>query len=787
MMAMRRLAWTVALVASGCVTSNTQHCPETGIVCPAGYRCGTWPDGDPRCIEPGQLAQCDGKAEGATCEHDGIVGSCIGGACEPLMCGDRIISPELTEQCEPAIPHDLACGHFGFYGDGTVACVGCQFQPRCSGGHCGDGIVNGPELCDGVSTKSCTSLGFDAGSLSCNEACAFQIRDCTKFGWDPEPLDIIALDVAASSVDDQWAVGLEGRAMRFFEGFWHDAPTGVPHDLKAVWAKAPHAWAVGLPEDTVPGVVLYRDDTAAQPAWVQIPNPPVATFNDVWAHDPMAVFVATKELGVRKYDGTSWSAVGNLDSEVFELHGTTPTDLWAATEAGLQHWNGVSWTPANLADTRIRYIDANAADDVWVAGEARSDIGTGVIAHWNGAAWRTWRTPQTVYNGLAATAPNDAWIVIAGGTLQHFDGVGWTTATTIGERPDGTSAISGIHAIDANHVVAVSTLRIGYRYRGMTFGKHPEMRLHSQSNPWSSAVNRGMWSPASNSIYVVDGAGQVVHYDGIRWTVVFQIPGASTPNAIWGSGPDAIFVAAHDGNVYRWNGATWIVHPLSAGVPLDELWGTSATNVWAFGAGGAFHWNGATWTRSLLSSRRVLDASGSAGEVYAIEQSEPTNKLWRHRAGAWRVVDDLGALTSLRAVVAVDGTNVHVAADGGHLFRYDGTSWHEQVVPASAELLHLAASGPRDVVAASERELFTFDGVQWSPMRTPIELVPNAPDFFPIAGLAVSPARVDILFERWVVRALLRTRPIVCEPIEICGDALDNDCNGRIDASDTCS
>jgi hypothetical protein len=46
---------------------------------------------------------------------------------------------------------------------------------------CGDGVAEGAELCDGddLGGVSCIDLGFEAGSLACDAACAYDTRECS--------------------------------------------------------------------------------------------------------------------------------------------------------------------------------------------------------------------------------------------------------------------------------------------------------------------------------------------------------------------------------------------------------------------------------------------------------------------------------------------------------------------------------------------------------------------------------------------------------------------------------
>jgi len=34
------------------------------------------------------------------------------------------------------------------------------------------------------------------------------------------------------------------------------------------------------------------------------------------------------------------------------------------------------------------------------------------------------------------------------------------------------------------------------------------------------------------------------------------------------------------------------------------------------------------------------------------------------------------------------------------------------------------------------------------------------------------------------VRTLIRTRPLICRQTEVCGDGVDNDCDGKLDSLD---
>lgn len=273
------------LIAAGCASSNSVVC-EDGSTCPNGFQCDVAHD---RCLLPEQVFECKDKAEGDECMFNGAPGACQFGACVAFYCGDDRITGR--EQCEP---NDIGvddngdpatCITVGFYAPAGLACnpQTCLYDTNaCGGGYCGDEEVNGAELCDGPTTQTCVSIGFDSGSVTCNAQCGFQIRDCSRFGWNPESLsDVSALSVAGSGPDDQWALGSNGKAMHYEGAFWNSWPTGVTNPLVGAWSIAPNdTWAVGQGVDSNnPSVVIHWGGAAT--GWSKVTGVPLGEYVDV--------------------------------------------------------------------------------------------------------------------------------------------------------------------------------------------------------------------------------------------------------------------------------------------------------------------------------------------------------------------------------------------------------------------------------------------------------------------------------------------------------------------------
>ncbi len=791
---MLRASWLVAglmlAATASCVQTNSVSCGDDKF-CPAGSTCA----GD-RCLRPEQLAACLDLVEEADCFIDQAPGTCRGGACELWFCGDGYLNG--AEACDSTDLGGKSCIDAGFYEATGLACTSiCTFEVgACTGGECGDDIINGPELCDGATDKTCVSIGFDGGTVGCDDTCGLTIRDCSRFGWNPEALNnVVALAVGGASAADHWAVGTDGRANRYEGAFWNPWPTNVTNDLIAVWGIATNnVWVVGRGDSSANPAVLLQFNGAA---WNKVMGVPAADYVDLWAANANAVFVATTANGILTWNGTQWSELGTLNKKAIAIRGSNANDVWVATETSLlsgelMHWNGTQWSPSTLTNAKIRFLDVNAPNDVWALGHDSASPSNGVIAHFDGTAWTTWRAAGEIYNNIASSAPNDAWVATAGGNMRHFDGVGWVDTTSIAQSPTGTAAISGLVSFSAIEVVAVSTLNLAYRYRGQAFGRFESLPF---PDPFAATQNSAMWGSGATNMWTATVKGEVFHYTGTAWNLALMIDPLGTVGAtsIWGSSASDVWVSAQDGRVFQYNGSTWAEHSVSPLVALTKLWGSGPNNLWAFGLSGAFHWDGSTWTNHTLSGTHVLGAEGSGpDDIYAVTLPDLNgDALWRWNGTRWAPVPRTGptpfvTTTRLNNVVAITPNLVFVVADNGHIHRWDGATWTDDVVEATADLQFLSGSATDDVIAASERELFHWDDRQWSAMRPPIDFVPNTMDYLPMADLLVTPGRIDMLLHKYRIRTLLRTRPLKCRPKEIaCFDGVDDDCNGFVDSTDS--
>lgn len=131
---------------------------------------------------------CDGRELGGSCADYGFEDGVL--ACDTecnhltdacFTCGDGEVG--LAEVCDGSEFGGTSCASLGF-GGGALSCSadcqtiddgGCQALPSC-----GDGILNGGELCDGLQLggATCQSQGFDLGTIACTGSCTLDVTAC---------------------------------------------------------------------------------------------------------------------------------------------------------------------------------------------------------------------------------------------------------------------------------------------------------------------------------------------------------------------------------------------------------------------------------------------------------------------------------------------------------------------------------------------------------------------------------------------------------------------------------
>jgi len=132
----------------------------------------------------GQTCESLGNGPGAITCNSTCTGFDTSGCAAASTCGNRQL--DAGEPCDGALLNGQTCQSRGF-GPGTLTCLAncADFDTSACAApaRCGDGIVNGMDVCDGMALNgaTCISQGFDAGQLGCQAGCmAFDTSACTN-------------------------------------------------------------------------------------------------------------------------------------------------------------------------------------------------------------------------------------------------------------------------------------------------------------------------------------------------------------------------------------------------------------------------------------------------------------------------------------------------------------------------------------------------------------------------------------------------------------------------------
>ena len=283
------------------------------------------------------------------------------------------------------------------------------------------------------------------------------------------------------------------------------------------------------------------------------------------------------------------------------------SDLWASTptnilvtgvafepdRSAVWHYDGQSWSEQlQRGDTTVAAIWGSSAADIFAVGHRslNSDFGlNGAVLHYDGSQWSDIAAPGHDYYAIWGTSPRD---VFAGGNssrVMRYDGSQWSEMPTTGFGPEATiQQISGISPTDV--------WAIGWRTR---------------------------CDDCSHRTYFV------ARYDGRTWTTVYSTSD-NTFNALWVGAANDVWVVGvgynEDGYILHYDGTTWqetfrrsaadIASP-----PIDDVWGSSSSDIYAVGGEGVLHYDGASWT--VIDSRPAQLIWGtSLNDVFVLDQHE---------------------------------------------------------------------------------------------------------------------------------------------------------------------
>lgn len=285
-------------------------------------------------------------------------------------------------------------------------------------------------------------------------------------------------DVFMAGPNDGWAVGLNGRILRYNGVSWHHyetLPSGA--ELLGLYLlNSNEGWTVGgAPDAAFPPTILRWNGAA----WSVVTPTGVAlgdTLQDVHMLSPTEGWAVgggpytgfPRHSTILKWDGTLWTSVPSgapTNSSLMAVHMLSPTEGWAVGFGDwdghlplILRWNGAAWSmvtsPAGIAGLFDLYM--LSPTDGWAVGFAASD-GQATIIHWDGTQWR--RVPGPVIGAstghltaIKMINAADGWAVgrdlsspsTPRSLITHWDGVTWNVVATLPVPPTLSVQLDGL-------------------------------------------------------------------------------------------------------------------------------------------------------------------------------------------------------------------------------------------------------------------------------------------------------------------------------------------------------
>jgi hypothetical protein len=614
--------------------------------------------------------------------------------CRAKTCGDGVIDPTSGEVCEEGQLGTKTCRDFGYYlADGLGCNAACGYDvTACTGGRCGDGIVNGGEDCDGAppAANACTEVGFAAGALGCLSLCVPDTAACQSIGWRRlGTQSLTPRAMWASSDDDVFVASPNGTVWNWDGLVWTAMTTGLPNEVYGVWGFGPaNIVAVGNGGD------------------------------------------------VARWTGTTWSlAASGITTDLYAVAGVASDDLWVvggAYYAGqAAHWNGTTWQVYTPGTAGLHSVSAAASDDVWMGSE------NGEIVHWDGSALTVLRTGIGSVNGLFAAGHNDVWAIVEPSNLLHWDGIGWT-GIEIDTYPDELRSLAGSGPDDiwaVGHQTLHYHNKIWSRLEPAETGPIQAIAVPSaghavlagaavwryQGNGWGRSLTPGAFyaigATGPTERFAVGDLGLVYRWDGTNW---HRIQFAGLVSAVWGR-----YFVGKAGAIGRWDGAAIV--PMSSGTTshLHGVWGTSDSDVYAVGdAGTTLHYDGSAWTPMTLPVTprpplTLLAVGGtSATDVYAVGYDADSLGEILHWDGiGW--TDIHPGTYGLLAVWARDPDDVFVT-DGASVVHWDGAAWTDLNAGNTGAVRSITGDNSAVYIADGTNQVRRWNGTAWSVITLPV-------------------------------------------------------------------
>lgn len=404
------------------------------------------------------------------------------------------------------------------------------------------------------------------------------------------------------------AVGDHGTALRLVEGAWERVETGTTDGLSKVWVAGDGVtWmGVGSLADTESYLLRVSGEDVVR---IDLPNPDEGLAG---LHGLGAAVVVAQRHAVYRRRGEAFEVVFATPEDDLEIVDVlvTSSSVWVLT--------ATPWVPDGPLPTTVLFeVEAGGSverTDAEAHTTGLAELGDGEVVAFGYGVHRVRAGALEEISGVRVVGSawgaslEDLWLVADDGTYHgdellqeapRYQAI-WGDATRmvrVGDRgatsvwnglewvnPDAEASVAGLATLDpATFEDLPLELWVGDAVAAWASSPTDVWRIgpdeethtleHWDGQGWTperhaSSLSQ-MHGSASNDVWVLSGARDLLRYDGATWTEVERPADAWALRDVWASAPGDAYVVGRDegdrGVLWRWNGAEW-----SVTVTLDD-------------------------------------------------------------------------------------------------------------------------------------------------------------------------------------------------------------------------
>jgi hypothetical protein len=345
----------------------------------------------------------------------------------------------------------------------------------------------------------------------------------------------------------------------------------------------------------------------------------------VCINDASNAFASNRANGsVFRFDGSTWVSApvpGSPTGSKSDLQCVGARDAYIASGSTLQRWTGSSWSPMPSLGTLNRglFFAVVSASEIYAAGDSSNT--NRAFYRFDGSSWREvgrLSVASGIFQRPWADPSGGAFVASSSNNNPRIERVTANGAAVVSYRP----SLRDVVMPTSTSAFVVGTSAFLSRWNGS--------RWTVDAPPTGSPSNvtlQGVWADGPANGWAVGGASVVWRWDGARWNVISDARRPAGPadnyNGVWGTSGSVWVVG--DASILRCRTLTSCsIDPAPGGGALYGVWGSSATNVFAVGAGGRIlRYDGSAWSAMTSATQARLTRVWGSGpsDVWAIGDS----------------------------------------------------------------------------------------------------------------------------------------------------------------------